>query len=438
MKTSAPTRVLSLFLLAAFVLAGAAPAEAQLFDRIKKRVQREAEQRIEDRAAQAARSAMDLTEDAVVCVVTDRECVEDARQRGEDPILVDEDGEPVNDAERQQAEAQRRGASQEAPAAGISGADANFDFEPGQRVLFADDFARDNVGDFPRRLTFREGSMEVVQHEGGRALRAKTTGAFDVVLPEAAPETFTVEFDYFGGEDFNDFQLLFVDAEGNPAGTNTILVDNYGGVGVERERAVYYDDNVVRSLQVDERLRQQTLPVRVMADGQYVKVFVGQERVANVPNADLGRSDRLRFLLTDVRGEPIYFANFRIAAGGRDLYSTLEAEGRAVTEGVLFDTGSATLRPESFAVVQEIAAMLKAHPDLRVGIEGHTDNEGTAESNLTLSQERAEAVQAMLIGLGVGADRLEAAGLGDTQPVADNATPEGRQTNRRVELVVLQ
>ena len=108
-----------------------------------------------------------------------------------------------------------------------------------------------------------------------------------------------------------------------------------------------------------------------------------------------------------------------------------------MTEGIFFDTASATLKPESFAVIQEIAAMLQEHPELRVRIEGHTDDEGDPATNMTLSESRANAVQTMLIGLGVDASRLEAAGLGQTQPVADNGTAEGRSQNRRVELVML-
>lgn len=82
--------------------------------------------------------------------------------------------------------------------------------------------------------------------------------------------------------------------------------------------------------------------------------------------------------------------------------------------------------------------MMKAHPDLRLLIEGHTDSVGNAASNQTLSEKRAAAVKAFLEKeYGIAGDRLEAQGFGDTRPVASNDTPEGRQSNRRVELVKL-
>lgn len=80
--------------------------------------------------------------------------------------------------------------------------------------------------------------------------------------------------------------------------------------------------------------------------------------------------------------------------------------------------------------------MLKAHPDLKLLIEGHTDNTGSAEINQSLSEKRAEAVKAYLVStFGIDASRLEAKGFGASKPVASNDTPEGRQQNRRVELV---
>ena len=74
----------------------------------------------------------------------------------------------------------------------------NFDFVPGERVLFADDFSKDNVGDFPKRLEFIKGNMEVAEWKGARWLRATTDGQFEIPLPENLPERFTIEFEHVG------------------------------------------------------------------------------------------------------------------------------------------------------------------------------------------------------------------------------------------------
>lgn len=100
-----------------------------------------------------------------------------------------------------------------------------------------------------------------------------------------------------------------------------------------------------------------------------------------------------------------------------------------------FDTGKADLKQDGVATVKEIAAMMKANPTLKLGVEGHTDNVGDAASNKKLSEARARSVTSAIVAAGVDAARLSATGFGQERPVADNRTEEGRAKNRRVELV---
>jgi len=106
-----------------------------------------------------------------------------------------------------------------------------------------------------------------------------------------------------------------------------------------------------------------------------------------------------------------------------------------VTLYINFETGKSTIDPESARTLDAAAAALKEAADVRVEVAGHTDNVGTPEANLTLSQDRAQAVLAALVERGVKAERLTAKGYGQTAPVADNRTDDGRAKNRRVELV---
>ncbi len=104
----------------------------------------------------------------------------------------------------------------------------------------------------------------------------------------------------------------------------------------------------------------------------------------------------------------------------------------------MFDTGSDRTRAESTPTLKEIGEMLRQHGDLRIRIEGHTDNVGNAASNQSLSQTRAESVKAYLVSsYGIDGGRLEAQGFGANKPSSSNDTPEGRQQNRRVEMVRL-
>lgn len=125
-----------------------------------------------------------------------------------------------------------------------------------------------------------------------------------------------------------------------------------------------------------------------------------------------------------------------IAINAAALAQGLKTEGHMAVGGILFDTGKATIKPESAQAIGEVAKLLQADPGLKVFVVGHTDTVGSVDSNLKLSQDRAEAVLQALVGdHGVAAARLRAHGCGPFAPVASNDTEEGRTRNRRVELV---
>jgi outer membrane protein OmpA-like peptidoglycan-associated protein len=290
-------------------------------------------------------------------------------------------------------------------------------------VLYADDFMKDEVGDFPRRMEFVSGTMEIVEWEKARWLRLTTTSKFNVQLAAPLPERYTLEFDYSvpGGE-------MWIYPAGEEKGGRIVFGNGgAGGVGGEGPQA---------HAQPNDALLGKVVRARVMADGKYVKVYVNDKRIANVPNFDPVRSNKFLFYVDGNEENPALFGNFRVAAGGKKLYDALAEKGRVATQGIYFDTGSDRIRPESSPTLKEIAAMLTEHADLKLVIEGHTDNVGAAAANQTLSERRAAAVrQALMDSYGVAGDRLTAKGFGASKPAVGNDTPEGRQNNRRVELV---
>jgi outer membrane protein OmpA-like peptidoglycan-associated protein len=116
------------------------------------------------------------------------------------------------------------------------------------------------------------------------------------------------------------------------------------------------------------------------------------------------------------------------------MYDALNKDG-FIALYINFDTGKSNIKPESMTIIDQIAALLKAHADLKVSIEGHTDNVGTPESNKTLSQQRAKSVMSAVVQKGIAADRMAAVGWGQEKPIADNRSEDGRAKNRRVEVV---
>ena len=136
-------------------------------------------------------------------------------------------------------------------------------------------------------------------------------------------------------------------------------------------------------------------------------------------------------------GQSIFLTSVRLAESETDvMYDALSSKGRWVTQGILFATGKAILQPESRPVLKEIAGTMKKYGDLKILIEGHTDNVGSAESNLTLSDARAAAVKAALVSdFGIDGSRITTKGLGDTKPAVPNTTASARAQNRRVEVV---
>ncbi|GAC1477379.1 MAG: hypothetical protein NVS1B4_19960 [Gemmatimonadaceae bacterium] len=396
---------------------GTTPTAAQGWkDRLAQKAKEKVEQRVDRKTDEGMNTALDNAESTVRCAASDKGCADKAKAEGKQVTVVGASGGAVV-------------AGTSSPGKPGEGAWLNYDFIPGARVLFFDDFTSDNVGDFPKRLEFKKGNMEIAEWKGARFLRTGTTSTFEIVLSETLPKRFTAEFDFYPGEISRHsypVQVRFT----SDKNADYIITDGLKGGIVDaggREKAVGV---------IDAALAKTVIPVRIMADDRYVKVYMAGTRVANMPNADVGRSNRITIVIPGWKDDAALVGNVRVAAGGRKLYDALAEKGRVATQGIFFDIASDRIRPESTPTLKEIAAMLTEHPELRLTIEGHTDNQGDAAANQTLSDRRAEAVKATLVSsFGVAANRLMSKGFGATKPAAPNTTVEGRQQNRRVELV---
>jgi outer membrane protein OmpA-like peptidoglycan-associated protein len=299
-----------------------------------------------------------------------------------------------------------------------------FDFVPGDRVIFFEDFSDTPVGDYPvkwtRKCSHGGGeAVEVIEQGGRHWLRwaAASGGGWSTDCIRSTfqdlPQKFTLEFDAY--IDTPAFRLL--------TDRGTQLEISTDRANAQTSRA---------SMPVKKGLKH----VSISVNGTYVKLYQDGKRLLADPD---GIERPIKYLSVSFwypeKGKPLMFTNFRLAEGGKDYAKELVSLGRIVTHGITFDTGSDVIKPESGPTLRNILKVLNDDPALRFEVQGHTDSQGSAKVNGPLSERRAAAVKAWLVGQGVDAARLTTKGLGDTKPIDTNDTAEGRANNRRVEFV---
>jgi outer membrane protein OmpA-like peptidoglycan-associated protein len=331
-----------------------------------------------------------------------------------------------------------------APPANAQGKDdpkiwENYDFIPGSKVLFYTDFSEDRVGNFARGLKHVSGSAEIVERDGVKMLRSIGRTTFHIPVGRTLPERFTLEIDVLTApEPPAGYDIVAVEggpeldrgdrsAEINWSPEVTVIIG--GGKDGEQRLA---DDLAAKG-------KGKLMHLRILMDSAYFKMYANEKRLYNIPDLPFRRDAVIRVVVKggEEAEQATFLTSIRLAESETDvMYDALAAKGRWTTQGILFATGKANIQPESRPVLKEIASTLKQHADLKILIEGHTDNVGSAASNLTLSDARAAAVKATLVAdFGIDASRITTKGFGDTKPAAPNTSATGRAQNRRVEIV---
>jgi OOP family OmpA-OmpF porin len=312
---------------------------------------------------------------------------------------------------------------------------ANYDFVPGEKIIFEDNFVDDQDGEFPAHWILNKGQAIVNKVNGAEQAFFLTEGNYVEVAPrmktekDYLPKDFTVEFDfYFTNAGAYPPTLLFMTTEGESrhigfgkdVGTGYFPKDFTGEYPGDRENGYYGKWH----------------HAAMIKKGNQIKAYEDQYRVMVMPDCGSCNISWVEVGGIGSTESPIVFKNFRIAEGGSmNMIGQKFTDAKIVTHGINFDVDKATIKPESMGTLNMIVKVLQNNPDIKFEVDGHTDNTGNAPHNLTLSQQRADSVKTQLISMGVDASRLTSKGFGDTKPIADNSTPEGKANNRRVEFV---
>lgn len=331
---------------------------------------------------------------------------------------------------------------------------SKFDFIPGEKVIFYDDFSQDAVGDFPA-LWNTNGSGEVVNTNLFPGNWLQLSGEYAIWPNDllVLPDNYTIEFDIIptkgpdgrmAGYCFRLIQSKNANAYDwgavpGQAGFG-FFIEYFGRPGYRTYINQDGGENLGLTGNIDDEKLYQKLEqkyhISVWVQKARIRLYQNESKIIDLPrafNLPSVKMDRIRF----EEGAALV-SNVRIAVGAPDTRNKLITEGKLVTYGIYFDVNKDVVKPESYGTLKDIAKVLTENPDVRVKIIGHTDGDGADASNLDLSKRRAASVKNELVkNFGITESRIETDGMGESQPVAPNDTPSNKALNRRVEFIKL-
>jgi OmpA-OmpF porin, OOP family len=414
-------------------------------------VKRKAEQKAKEKIEQGVDKAFDKTEE---------EAKDAAKGGKKNKSKVDGSAqESGNDNSAKDGAAETSGAAQKASLKTYG----KFDFIPGEKIIVEDNFNQVAVGDFPVEWNTNSGG-EIVTMEGSndKWLKISKEGVFMPDYITDVPENFTMQFDVMVNEDFSFYSsaldFTFISTQNrqklgdygrfsHPAnalrislhptnagnGGGTALIKNWDKEGAEIIK------NDVTTSQFHAK-KTNLVHVSIWRQKQRVRVYFNEEKVLDIPRA-FDAAAKYNALVMCFGGahqdqDKYLLSNIRLAVGAPDTRSKLITEGKLVTRGILFDSGSDRIKPESYGTLKDIATVLQENATVKVKIIGHTDSDGEDASNLELSKKRAAAVkEALSKEFGIDPSRMETDGKGESAPSDKNDSAAGKANNRRVEFV---
>ena len=312
---------------------------------------------------------------------------------------------------------------------------SKYDFVPGDVILFEDLLENEENGEFPSKWDIHSGNVENATFDGENVINYQENAAIVPLIDKKGdylPEKFTIEFDIYFTSLNTLYQIFFYDkvaengrkpAELNDLREMTIRHNNVriGNFSGTVDGSSFRDMPLWRHVAISFNIRS-------------LKVYLDESRLINIPNLKADPKGLTIYAYKRLN-DPALVKNVKIAEGAKKLYDRILTDGKIITTGIKFDSGKSSLKAESMGTINEIYKIMTDYPELKFSVEGHTDNVGADEFNLTLSKQRAETVKNKLISMGIASERLHSNGFGESKPLHDNSNDAGRANNRRVEFV---
>lgn len=328
---------------------------------------------------------------------------------------------------------------------------SKYDFIPGEKVIFYDDFTAESIGDFPVQWN-TNGSGEIVTASNfpGNWFQLTKSGYYIPEAKEDFTDNYTIEFDIVGINTADmetmyglDFFLLSGDLN-EPAGGSQPGTAGFN-FKPDYDNVFWRNWSEAREWQGDQGEVSATLK---SSEKYHFAIWVQKQRVRLYANEnkilDLAKGLQANYKYNIFRIETFtdeatpLIGNFRIAAGLPDMRNKLITEGKLISYGITFDVNSDKIKSESFATIKEIAQVLKDNPTVKIKVVGHTDSDGDDKSNLDLSKRRAASVKNSLVkDFSIDGARIETDGKGESEPIAKNDSGVNKAKNRRVEFIKL-
>lgn len=428
-----------LFLLIALGLSDVA-APAQILD-VRRAVRNKVVNKVNNNIDRAIDKQLNKVEDSIIKSVNGKnEAETGGKTAGENASAT------VKDQDAPKAESAAVQSQQE-----TLQAYSKYDFIPGEKVIFFDDFSQDAVGDFPALWTAdAPGEINTLSIAPGNWLNLNSTsGNYFYLKNVDFPKNFIIEFDLVPKKSAARIAAaLILYGESKPKEMDVNPHPGNGGLMISIEKASWntlgYKTGesalITGSSAVNPVEPEKVNHVIIWVQNRRLRIYHKTAKVLDMPTNIYDGTTFSRFCFRLPRGASCssYLSNLRITDASPDMRSKLITEGKLVSYGIYFDVNKDVVKPESNGTIKGIADVLKENPDVRVKIIGHTDSDGADPANLDLSKRRGNSVKNELVkSFGIDASRIESDGLGESQPVAPNDTPVNKALNRRVEFLKL-